>query len=105
MRILAIADEESKYLWDYFQKEKLEGIDLILSSGDLNPNYLSFLATFTTAPVLYVREITMTSTKRHRRMDVSVSKIRFMSMKGFVFWDWAVPCATAPGLISILKKK
>ena len=46
MRILAIADEESKYLWDYFQKEKLEGIDLILSSGDLNPNYLSFLATF-----------------------------------------------------------
>ncbi len=24
MRILAIADEESKYLWDYFQKEKLE---------------------------------------------------------------------------------
>ena len=47
----------------------------------------------------------MTSTKRHRRMDVSVSKIRSMSMKGFVFWDWAVPCAIAPGLISILKKK
>ena len=55
MRILAIADEESKYLWDFFEKEKLEGIDLILSSGDLNPSYLSFLATFTTAPVLYVR--------------------------------------------------
>lgn len=54
MRILAIADEESKYLWDFFEKEKLEGIDLILSSGDLNPSYLSFLATFTTAPVLYV---------------------------------------------------
>lgn len=54
MRILAIGDEESKYLWDYFKKEKLEGIDLILSSGDLNPSYLSFLATFTTAPVLYV---------------------------------------------------
>lgn len=55
MKILAIADEESKYLWDYFEKWKLEGIDLILSSGDLNPQYLSFLATFTTAPVLYVR--------------------------------------------------
>lgn len=54
MRILAIADEESKYLWDFFEKEKLEGIDLILSGGDLNPNYLSFLATFTSAPVLYV---------------------------------------------------
>lgn len=54
MRILVIGDEESKYLWDYFEKWKLEGIDLILSSGDLNPNYLSFLATFTNAPVLYI---------------------------------------------------
>lgn len=54
MRILAISDTESKYLWDYFEKSKLEGIDLIISCGDLDPNYLSFLATFTTAPVLYV---------------------------------------------------
>ena len=54
MRILAIADEESKYLWDYFEKSKLEGIDLISSCGDLDPRYLSFLATFTSAPVLYV---------------------------------------------------
>ena len=54
MRILAIADEESAYLWDFFEKSKLEGIDLIISCGDLDPNYLSFLATFTSAPVLYV---------------------------------------------------
>lgn len=54
MKILAIADEESKSLWDYFDKSKLEGIDLIISCGDLNPKYLSFLATFTTAPVIYV---------------------------------------------------
>ena len=54
MKILAIADEESKSLWDYFEKSKLEGIDLILSCGDLNPNYLSFLATFSSAPVLYI---------------------------------------------------
>ena len=54
MRILAISDTESKYLWDYFEKSKLEGIDLIISCGDLDPHYLSFLATFTTAPVLYV---------------------------------------------------
>jgi putative phosphoesterase len=54
MKILAIADEESKYLWDYFEKSKLEGIDLIISCGDLDPRYLSFLATFTSAPVLYV---------------------------------------------------
>ena len=54
MRILAIADQESSYLWDHFEKSKLEGIDLIISCGDLNPNYLSFIATFTSAPVLYV---------------------------------------------------
>lgn len=54
MRILALADEESKFLWDYFDKSKLAGVDLILSCGDLNPEYLSFLATFTSAPLLYV---------------------------------------------------
>lgn len=54
MKILAIADQESKLLWDYFDKSYLEGIDLILSCGDLKPQYLSFLATFTHAPILYV---------------------------------------------------
>ena len=54
MKILALADEESAYLWDYFEKSKLEGIDLIISCGDLNPKYRSFIATFTNAPVIYV---------------------------------------------------
>lgn len=54
MRILVIADEESSYLWDHFDKSKLEGVDLIISCGDLHPHYLSFLSTFTSAPVVYV---------------------------------------------------
>jgi len=54
MRILLVADIESKYYWDFFEKSKLEGIDLILSAGDLSPHYLEFLATYATAPVLYV---------------------------------------------------
>ncbi|MCI8312417.1 MAG: metallophosphoesterase family protein [Lachnospiraceae bacterium] len=54
MKILLLADTESPYLWDYFEKSKLEGIDLILSCGDLHPHYLSFLATFFQGPVLYV---------------------------------------------------
>ena len=54
MKIMAIADHESELLWDYFDKSYLEGIDVIISCGDLKPQYLSFLATFTTAPVLYV---------------------------------------------------
>ncbi|MCM1091050.1 MAG: metallophosphoesterase family protein [Butyrivibrio sp.] len=54
MRILAIADEESKFLWDFYKKGMLDGIDLIISCGDLDPNYLSFLVTMTSVPVLYV---------------------------------------------------
>ena len=54
MKILVIADEESKYLWDYYEPGKLKDIDLIISCGDLNPHYLSFLVTLASVPVLYV---------------------------------------------------
>lgn len=54
MKILAIADEESKYYWDYYKEGKLDDIDLIISCGDLDANYLEFLATFAKAPILYV---------------------------------------------------
>lgn len=54
MKILAIADKESKNLWDFYEPGKLEGIDLIISCGDLNPDYLQFLVTLAHAPVLYV---------------------------------------------------
>ena len=55
MRILFISDEESKSYWDFFQKEAFEGIDLIISCGDLDAEYLSFLTTMTSIPVLYVK--------------------------------------------------
>ena len=54
MKILLVSDEESKYLWDYYQPGKLDGIDLIISCGDLKPEYLSFLVTMGKAPVYYV---------------------------------------------------
>ena len=54
MKILFIADEESKMYWDYFKKEYFEGIDLIISCGDLKASYLTFLATMLPIPVLYV---------------------------------------------------
>lgn len=54
MKILLISDEESSYLWDFYQPGKLDGIDLILSCGDLSPEYLSFLVTMGRAPLLYV---------------------------------------------------
>lgn len=54
MRILLIADDESPYLWEHYQPGRLDGIDLIISCGDLSPEYLSFLVTMGRAPVLYV---------------------------------------------------
>ncbi len=54
MKILVLSDHESPALWDYFDKKKLAGVDLIISCGDLKAEYLSFLVTFTSAPVLYV---------------------------------------------------
>ena len=55
MKILALADEESPYFWDYFTPDRLAGVDLVLSCGDLNSQYLSFLATYSHAPILYVQ--------------------------------------------------
>lgn len=54
MKILVIADEESRSLWDYWDKSKTDDIDLILSCGDLNAEYLTFLATMANVDVLYV---------------------------------------------------
>lgn len=55
MKILFISDEESKEYWDFFQKEAFEGIDIIVSCGDLKAEYLSFLTTMTSLPLLYVK--------------------------------------------------
>ena len=54
MRILLVADEESRYYWDHFQRGRLDDIDLIISCGDLKPEYLTFLVTMGKAPLLYV---------------------------------------------------
>lgn len=55
MKILALADREEQGLWDYFKPEKIAGVDLIISCGDLDPDYLQFLTTMANRPVLYVR--------------------------------------------------
>ena len=55
MKIMVVADEESKALWDFYDPKRTEGVDLIISCGDLNPDYLQFLVTMVACPVLYVR--------------------------------------------------
>ena len=55
MRILAVADVESKYYYDYYTPGKLDEFDLILACGDLRREYLEFLVTMARCPLVYVR--------------------------------------------------
>ncbi|MDR1692955.1 MAG: metallophosphoesterase [Oscillospiraceae bacterium] len=54
MKILAVSDEESAYIWDHFDRSVFNGVELILSCGDLERDYLEFLATMLPVPLLYV---------------------------------------------------
>lgn len=54
MKLLIVSDQESKYLYDHFDKEKFSNVDLIISCGDLKPAYLSYLVTMINAPLFYV---------------------------------------------------
>lgn len=55
MRILAVADTEAKYYYDFYTPGKLDEFELILACGDLRRDYLEFLATLAHCPLIYVR--------------------------------------------------
>lgn len=54
MKLLVISDAADPGLWEFFSKDKLSGVDAILSCGDLPADYLSFLVTMGNIPVFYV---------------------------------------------------
>lgn len=54
MKILAVSDEPSARYYDYYHPGSLADFDLILSCGDLSPQYLEFLVTMAHCPVIYV---------------------------------------------------
>ncbi len=54
MQILLVADVESEYIWDFFDKKRFSNVDIIISCGDLNHRYLSFLVTMVNAPLFYI---------------------------------------------------
>lgn len=57
MKILAVADHVDRALYEHFNKERWtkEGIDLIVSCGDLKQEYLDFLVSSFNVPCFYVR--------------------------------------------------
>ena len=55
MKVLTVSDLVSPSLYPQFKKEFFPEIDLIISCGDLPPEYLTFLASVVDAPMYYVR--------------------------------------------------
>ena len=54
MKILALSDEEYPAYYEQYVDGRLKGYDLIISCGDLKPDYLSFIVTVAHAPLIYV---------------------------------------------------
>jgi len=54
IRILAVSDMESKFIWEHFDPEVFRGVNLMISCGDLKASYLSYLVTMIPAPLFYV---------------------------------------------------
>ena len=54
MRILVVADVESRFIWEHFDPVLFRGVEMIISCGDLKASYLSYLVTMIPAPLFYV---------------------------------------------------
>jgi Icc-related predicted phosphoesterase len=54
LKILVVSDAECPHLWERFDSSIVEGVELIISCGDLKPEYLTFLATMLPVPLFYV---------------------------------------------------
>lgn len=91
VKILAISDVPSKALWDYDTRARLEGIDLILSCGDLPKKYLEYLTNFTAAPILYVHGNHDGSYQTQGNpADASAWTIRCTHGRGCASWGWGL---------------
>lgn len=54
LNVLVVSDHESEFIWDFFDRSVFRDVELIISCGDLKPEYLSFLVTMLPVPLLYV---------------------------------------------------
>ena len=95
MKLLLLADVESPYLWDHYRPGRLDDVDLILSCGDLNARYLSFLVTMGRAPLLYVHGNHDTTYAEHPPEGcdciedklVTVGGLRILGLGGSIYYS------------------
>ena len=105
MKILFLADEESKMYWEYFKKEDFKGIDIIVSCGDLNPSYLSFLTTMVGVPLLYVHGNHDDKYNVKPPEAAYALRMRFTNMRVYGFLAWEAQTVINREKISILRRR
>ena len=90
MNILCVSDRVEPFLYNKLDMSRFAGIDLIVSCGDLPPEYLTFLTNTIRAPLFYVKgnhDIRYTSkppdgcTDIHGKL-VHHQGIRFLGLEG-----------------------
>ncbi|MBO4459693.1 MAG: metallophosphoesterase family protein [Clostridiales bacterium] len=54
MKVLIVADTEDKRLYDFYRKDRTDGVELIVACGDLKSGYLDFLITMVNVPTIYI---------------------------------------------------
>ena len=91
MKLLLISDKESEYLWDYYKPGRLDGIDAILSCGDLSSKYLSFLVTMSGKPLLYVHGNHDKTYEQHPPEGCECAEDRIINLQGLRVLGLQVP--------------
>ena len=104
MRILLLADEESKALWDFFSPDKIRGYDLIISRGSesslSDPARHLYLGSTAVCARQPRHPLSVTSARA-----ASAVKRHIFEYRGSQFWGWAVRCATRKGPSSTPKTR
>jgi len=83
MKILTVSDRVEPTLHDRFDADLFPGVDLVLSCGDLPPEYLTFLATKFNVPLFYVKgnhDIRYDSKPPSRCTDLNAKLIQFQGL-------------------------
>ncbi len=84
MKILTVSDQVEPQLYEHFRAERFAGIDLILSCGDLPPEYLYFLVTMLNVPVYYVRgnhDVRLDGYRPEGCFDLDAKLVRFKGLR------------------------
>jgi len=85
MKILLVSDIENEYIWDHFEPERFKDIELIISCGDLQASYLSFLVTMIHVPLFYVHGNHDTTYQHHPPEGCDCIEDSLVTYKGYRF--------------------